>query len=127
MSKDEGRASSRSAGNHHKADSLALEEQEAKMPKDNLRDRSKVKPQGEDAAFLVEEFEVPPHEAADLVTREGGDAGKVEDETREAIKKRDPLKEKPTPKPPASDFTADADEERLKPVVREDNRRTSGG
>jgi hypothetical protein len=106
---------------------LALEEQEAKMPKDNLRDRSKVKPQGEDAAFLVEEFEVPPHEAADLITPEGEDASKVEDEARAAIKNRDPLKQTPTPKPPASDFTADADEERLKPVVHQENRRTSGG
>jgi hypothetical protein len=105
---------------------LALEEQEAKMPKDNLRERSKVKPQGEDAAFLVEEFEVPPHEAADLVTREGGDADKVEDKAREAMKKRDPLKDAPTPQP-AGDFTPDADEERLKPVVHEENRRTSGG
>jgi hypothetical protein len=106
---------------------VGLGEQEAKMPNDNLRDRSKVKPQGEDAAFLVEEFEMPPREAAELVKREGEDAGEVEDATHQELKKRDPLKNDPTPQAPASDFTEDSDEERLKPVVHKQNLRSSGG
>ena len=97
------------------------------MPKENVRDRSKVKPQGEDAAYLVDEFDMTPREAAELVKRDGEDAGRVEDAAQDALKKRDPLKGQPTPKAPASDFTTDADEERLKPVVRERNMRTSGG
>jgi hypothetical protein len=102
-------------------------DKEAKMPKENVRDRSKVKPQGEDAAYLVDQFDMAPREAAELVKREGEDAGKVEQAAQDALKKRDPLKGQPTPKASRSEYTSDADEERLKPVVREKNMRTSGG
>jgi hypothetical protein len=98
------------------------------MPnKQTVRDRSKVKPQGEDAAFLVEEFDVTAREAAELVARDDEDADKVKDATYDALKGRDPLRNKPTPEAPASDLTADTDEVRLKPVVHKPNMRTSGG
>ncbi len=97
------------------------------MPKENVRDRSKVKPQGEDAAYLVDQFDMAPREAAELVKRKGEDADKVEQAAQDALKKRDPLKNQPTPKASPSDYTSDADEEVLKPVVRERNMRTSGG
>ena len=97
------------------------------MPKkETVRDRSKVKPQGEDAAFLVEEFDMQPREAAELVAPEGADPDEVVQAARRSVKKHDAMKGKPTPEA-AKVITSDADEELLKPVIREENRRTSGG
>ena len=79
-----------------------------------------------DAAFLVKGFGIPPGDSARLVTP--GIAGKpnpTEEEARRLLAEDDPLKDVPTPKEPATDLTADTDEERLKPVLHQPNRRAS--
>lgn len=69
----------------------------------------------DDAAFLIKGFGIPPDRAARLV--DSSDAAATEAEARRLLAADDPLADVPTPDEPASDRTADADEERLKPVL----------
>ena len=70
---------------------------------------------GADAAFLIKGFGIPPHRAARLL--DSSDAAATEAEARRLLAADDPLAGVPTPSEPASDRTADSDEERLKPVL----------
>ena len=54
--------------------------------KNSPRGRSRTAPQGDDAAFLVDEFDMGEQEAADAVKRDGATAEEVKDAAREAAK-----------------------------------------
>ncbi len=91
------------------------------------RNRSKVGPQGEDADFLVEEFDMPARDAADLVSRDSDDTDRIAAKAAARQRKRDALKDVPSAESPQDDLVADTDEEALKPVVRRPNRRIGAG
>ena len=93
---------------------------------ETVRDRSKSRPSGDDADFLVEEFDVPPHEAADLVSDDAREADAVEDSVRR--RNRDATGDGlPLPSGDDDDIVPDNDEVRDKPVVQGPNRRTGAG
>ena len=97
------------------------------MPdKQTPRDRSTVKPQGEDADFLIEEFDVSDTDAGKLVARDGVSPDEVTAAARKERADRDDLQGVPTPEP-GPDHVADSDEVARKPVVRSRNARTGGG
>ena len=76
-----------------------------------------------DAQFLTETFDIPAPRAAKLVhDAEPGDANAVPPPEPD-----DPLQGHPVPQASAGQFTVDADEERLKPVLHTPNNRTGGG
>jgi hypothetical protein len=83
--------------------------------------------QVDDVDFLVEEFDMNIPEASDLVARDDTEAEALEQAERRRQGSKDPLDQVPTPKEPASDLTADVDEERLTPVIHERNERSGGG
>jgi hypothetical protein len=89
-----------------------------------------LKQQTQDAAFLEREFDMAPDEAAELVARDGVDPQAlkhriVDREGQPALP--DPLAGKPTPSGPATEFTADTDEQARKPVLHTRNDRRGGG
>jgi hypothetical protein len=79
-----------------------------------------------DAAFLADNFAVPTPRAADAVSEEDGDAAEVEARLRKRDA-RDPLAKAPVPRAPGKDRVADADEVRLKPVIRRNDRYDPSG
>lgn len=81
----------------------------------------------EEAEFLVKEFELTEREASELLTEGDGEAGETGAAVQRKRRQRRALQDVPVPDAPKSDFTADSDEERLKPVVRSRNDRTGGG
>jgi hypothetical protein len=84
-----------------------------------------LKQQVDDAVFLKERFGIAPRKAGDLVARDGADP----DEIRAASEQQgaqDPLGDAPQPAEPASEHTADTDEQRLKPVLHKRNDRVGG-
>jgi hypothetical protein len=91
--------------------------------------QGKPSPEGgkpvEEAEFLVEEFELTEREASELVT--DGDAGEIGAAVQKKRRQRRVLQDVPVPDAPKSDFTADSDEELLKPVIRRPNDRSGGG
>lgn len=91
-----------------------------------VRDRSTVKPQGEDADFLIEEFGVSENEAGELVARDGITPEEVTAAGRKERAGRDRLEGVPTPEP-GPDYVADSDEVARKPVVNRTNERSGGG
>jgi hypothetical protein len=75
-------------------------------------------------------FDIDEPRAASLVAEGRGrpeDVPTIEGKLRKARKKDDPLAGVPTPAEPAHDLVADADEERLKPVLHVENKRNGGG
>ena len=75
----------------------------------------------EDAKFIADEFDVPERRAAEVVAGPDASETRIADLAADVHRKRkadDPLAGVPTPEEPESDFTADTDETRLKPVVR---------
>lgn len=78
----------------------------------------------EEAAFLQKAFDIPPVEAARLVDAPPETAAQLA-QTDE--RRADPLAGDPVPEAPASDVTADSDEEMLKPVLNRRNERTGAG
>ncbi|HEV7274920.1 MAG TPA: hypothetical protein VGN80_01400 [Devosiaceae bacterium] len=81
----------------------------------------------EEAEFLVEEFDLTEREASELVTEGDSAATEAQAAVQKKRKQRAPLGNAPVPEAPDSDFTADSDEDRLKPVVRTRNDRTGAG
>jgi hypothetical protein len=82
--------------------------------------------QVEDATFLEKRFGMTPRQASALVAREGTHP----DEVREGSERKahsDPLNGAPEPQSPAEEYTADTDEQRLKPVLHTKNDRVGGG
>lgn len=92
----------------------------------NPRDRSRTAPQGDDAAFLVDEFDMGEEEAAEAVKRDGVTADEVKDAARRSRQENKPLDDLPTPAS-GPDHVADSDEVRLKPVLNTANERSGGG
>lgn len=95
--------------------------------KQSPRERSKAKAQGEDADFLIEEFDMQAGDAAGLVAGDGADADKVAAQARSREKGKDPLRGKPAAEEPATERVADTDEQALKPVLHKENRRSGAG
>jgi hypothetical protein len=83
-----------------------------------------------DATFLADRFGIPPDKSAELVAARGSSV-RPDDlaatARRRVARARDPLKGVPAANEPAHEFTADADEHRLKPVLHGPNRRTGAG
>lgn len=94
--------------------------------KENLRNRSTVKPQGDDAAFLVEEFDVGEQDAAKLVQRDGATTADIEREARKKQQQHDPLDGVPVPEG-GPEHIPDSDEVQKKPVLHSRHDRTGGG
>lgn len=81
----------------------------------------------DEGTFLAEQFDIAPHKAADLVAPHSGQSSEVETEVRRKLRTGDdPLAGVPTPRS-SDDLTADTDETRLKPVLRNGNDRTGAG
>jgi hypothetical protein len=81
-----------------------------------------------DAKFLVDEFNIAEGAASNLVASEDDElAEEVVGDLHQAQDADDPLKGIPTPSEPPEEFTLDTDEEKLKPVIHERNRRTGAG
>lgn len=78
----------------------------------------------DDGTFLADQFDIPPRKAAELVSDGAAEADDVHAGVQHNIDANDPLEGVPTPES-SDDFTADADETRLKPVLHRPNK--SGG
>jgi hypothetical protein len=85
-----------------------------------------LKQQVADVTFLERRFGMTPRQASELVARDGVDPDKVR-EASEKLPHRDPLAGKPKPDEPAVERPRDVDEQRLKPVLHENNDRAGGG
>lgn len=81
----------------------------------------------DEAEFLVEEFDLTEREASELLTEDDNAATKAQAAVLKKRGQRAPLEDAPVPETPDSDFTADSDEERLKPVVGTRNDRRGAG
>lgn len=79
-----------------------------------------------DATFLERRFGLTPREASELVARNGVAPERVREAT-EKLPQRDPLKGTPKPDEPVVERPRDVDEQRLKPVLHENNDRVGGG
>lgn len=73
---------------------------------------------GEDADFLVEEFDLPVHSASELVAGETADADEVQEAAWDKRKDHDPLEGVPVPKSPKQAFPSRSDDMMQKNVVR---------
>jgi hypothetical protein len=79
-----------------------------------------------DVQFLAQEFGIPPFKAAHLVTRRPDLAEELVEHEWKRQHEADPLADVPTPEPSRHEFVADADEDQLKPVTRQNNLRGAG-
>lgn len=78
--------------------------------------------QHKEVDFLHEGFDMPTPNAAGLVTSDERDAERLSRAANKRQLHKDELKDAPTPKAPRKDLVPDADEEKLKPLIR--NRKT---
>ena len=76
------------------------------------------------ADFLIEAFDVPPHEAADLVGDDDPDAVALRAQRR--ARDADAPPDGPVPEEPRSETVPDSDEVRLKPVLKRNDRSGAG-
>lgn len=93
------------------------------MPEQQKPDLSEAR----EIAFLTEQFDIPAIRAAELIA---GQTDKAQDLAAAELHRQraeDSLADVPTPRPAKDDFVADADEDRLKPVLHEENRRIGVG
>jgi hypothetical protein len=80
--------------------------------------KSKPQQQREDVDFLHENFDLQTPKAAGLVTDDGDEADRLSREANERQLHKDELKDVPVPEEPERDLIEDADETRLKPLIR---------
>jgi hypothetical protein len=83
-----------------------------------------------DAKFLVDEFGISAPKVAGLIVGEGEPAPVTDEilaQVQQQVRTEDSLADKPTPEAPANDLVADTDEQRLKPVLHNSNKRLGAG
>lgn len=78
--------------------------------------------QREDVDFLHESFDMQNPKAAGLVTEDDEEADRLTREANQRQLRKNELEDVPVPKAPEDDLTVDADEVKLKPLIR--NRKT---
>ena len=78
---------------------------------------------GKDVAFLVDEFGVAPAAAAELIAGDGDNEKRLLQAEFAREREIDPLANVPTPKPAPNEFAGDSDEDMLKPILRDNDRR----
>ena len=79
---------------------------------------------GDKEDFLVKEFDIPPHEAADLVGEDDPDAAAAQAQRRN--RREDAPPDGPVPDKPEHETVPDSDEVRLKPVLGRNDRSGAG-
>jgi len=74
--------------------------------------------QRDDVDFLHETFDIPTPDAAGLVTKDERKADRLSREANARELGKDEFEGRPAPEAPENELTQDADEDKLKPLIR---------
>ncbi len=80
-------------------------------------------PPDKDVAFLVDQFGVAPTAAAELIGGKGSEEKRLLQAEFAREREINPLADVPTPRPAPNEWAGDADEDMLKPILRDNDRR----